>query len=401
MMKFFVIIALCFFITSINAQKSVSAYVLDADTKKSIDLVTVSSSTGYTITNSDGGFIIKVREDDEIVLSHVSYQTTHIDFKQLSDTIFLKTKVNVLPDIFIMPRASIIKELKAVWERYNNLLGRKREKDFPKQTFYYRQLTQYNDLYTEYIECFFEAPVSTHVMTMTMLEGRYAGIKKDSLATIMNYFSLSQLPPFSRNRALRYDAVNGFLVRDFERYYDIQLIRIISEDTDDEVRVYEFTPNKIMINNSTTMLSGLLYIRKKDSSIISQEINTKRMNLTGVPNVVDELYNFTVTYRDGLEPYPVVETVRCDAEISHMISGKKNTIKLYSVLFAADYKLEIEGVKMKQNDYLFQKVAESKYNQEFWDNNPIIKRTKIEQQVLDDFNRLGYFGSIDLRQYND
>ena len=43
-------------------------------------------------------------------------------------------------------------------------------------------------------------------------------------------------------------------------------------------------------------------------------------------------------------------------------------------------------------------VANSEYNQDFWDNNPIIKRTKIEQQVVDDFNRHGYFGSMNLNQ---
>jgi len=54
--------------------------------------------------------------------------------------------------------------------------------------------------------------------------------------------------------------------------------------------------------------------------------------LRGIPNVTYEKYNFTVTYRDGIESYPIVESVKSEA--------------------------------------------------------------KIEQQVMDDFNGLGYFGSM-------
>jgi len=69
-------------------------------------------------------------------------------------------------------------------------------------------------------------------------------------------------------------------------------------------------------------------------------------------------------------------------------------MNVYSILFAIEYPVKLKGKKISQYDFLLKKVAESKYNQEFWDNNPIIKRTTIEQQVVDDFNRLGYFGSM-------
>lgn len=37
-----------------------------------------------------------------------------------------------------------------------------------------------------------------------------------------------------------------------------------------------------------------------------------------------------------------------------------------------------------------------KYNNEFWNDNPIIKRTFVEQKVLDDFVKMGYFGAFEL-----
>ena len=67
-----------------------------------------------------------------------------------------------------------------------------------------------------------------------------------------------------------------------------------------------------------------------------------------------------------------------------------------SILYATDdYRFNSNGDVMNQKDFLLQKVLNSEYNQAFWDNNEIVKRTEIEQQVVDDFSRIGYFGSLD------
>ena len=398
MKRLFLFIALLWPSALIIAQKSVTAYIIDEETKKPVDLVAVTSSIDYTITNSEGGFVIKVADSDEIKFSHLSYQTKRVDVNQLTGTVFLKPRVYLLGEVSVIPKDAINLYMTRVWGKYNELFARKRDKDFPEQTFYYRQLTQENDLYTEYVECFFTAPVNISVLTMSLQESRYALIKKDSTGTIINYFFLSQLPPFSRNRAVPFYTVNGFLVKNFTKYYNIRLDRVIDQDTEDEVEIYKFTPYNEMISETAMMLSGFLYIRTKDMAIVRMEIITKNMLLQDIPDVTDETYNFTVTYRDGVESYPIVETVRCDTEISYKRNGKINRIKMYSVLFATDFKIKSKGKKIRKGDYLLQKVADSEYNQEFWDNNPIIKRTKIEQQVVDDFNSQGYFGSMSLNQ---
>jgi hypothetical protein len=178
---------LCGFSLLTMAQQNVTAYVLDAETKMPIDLVAVVSPEDYTITNSEGGFVVKAGVSDEIKLSHISYQTKRIGFQQLGDTVFLQPKVYELAEVFVVPRAVIIRELTAVWDKYDKLLAKKKEKDFSKQTFYYRQLTQNNDLYTECMECFFTAPTSIRVMEISLQEGRFAGIKKDTVERMTNF----------------------------------------------------------------------------------------------------------------------------------------------------------------------------------------------------------------------
>ena len=401
MIRIFFIMVLCLYPVLVMAQKSVAAYVLDAETSRPVDLVAIVSPSDYTITNSEGGFVVKVQSGEKITFSHISYETLSVNFEQLSDTIFLQPRVYQLGEVYVLPKDIINSYMMAVWNKYNKLFSRKRERDFHQQTFYYRQLTQNNDLYTEYIESFFTATVNVSVISMTLQEGRFAYSNKDSTGTIMNFFYLSQMTPFSRNVAISRYTVNGFLVKNFKKYYEIRLNRVLSQDTEEEVEVYEFKPYKEMISDNAMMLTGLLYIRSKDMAIVRMEINTKNILLQDIPDVKDESYNIVITYRDGVEEYPIVETVRCDAEVSHIRDGKGCRIKMYSVLFASDYKFESTGKRIRKGDDLLKKVSDSEYNQEFWDNNPIIRRTKVEQQVLDDFNRLGYFGSMNLNKVNE
>jgi hypothetical protein len=202
--------------------------------------------------------------------------------------------------------------------------------------------------------------------------------------------------PLSLKEARKQNAVNGFLIKDFEKYYDIRINRIISPDDNDEIKVYQFTPYSEKIGENSAMISGLLYIRTKDLSIVRMEANVSHAGLEGIPNLISEKYNFIVTYRDGSEAYPIVETVKCDAIIKYLRDSVECNMKLYSVLFATDDQFKSKGKKLKHRDHLLEKIAESEYDQEFWDNNPVIKRTKIEEQVVNDFNRLGYFGSMNL-----
>ncbi|MDR2232282.1 MAG: hypothetical protein LBE56_04060 [Tannerella sp.] len=393
------IFILCFLTDIAKAQMTVSARILDAETQQPVPMVSVGAFSdntvlGSTISNADGDFMVEADSTGYITLSHISYQTNRVNIAELGETILLQPKVIELTEIVVIPRSAIIRELTTVWEKYTKLLNKKKEKDFPVQTFYYRQLTQNNDLNTEYLGCFFTAPTSVNIKTLTLQEGRFARIKKDSLIQMANFFAFSRIRPFSLETAKRKNAVNPFLVKDFEKYYDVRLSRIISPNSDDEVKVYQFIPYQENISENAFMLSGFLYVRTKDHSIVQLEANSNNAAVRGFPNITSQQIHFTVTYREGVESYPIVESVKCEMEIEGLYQGQTYQFKAQSILFAADYSFQSKGNKMNRMDFLLKEVAKSKYNQAFWDNNPIVKRTQIEQQVLDDFNQLGYFGNM-------
>lgn len=380
-------------------QVTFTGKIIDSETKEPIPLVTIQSSSVYTITNTEGGFDIQPKQADKsISFTHISYHRQQIDFDKLSETIELKPKTFELAEVIITPRETIIKELKEVWNKYMALTKDKKDKDFPESTFYYRQLTSNNDFFIEYIECFFTAPTTVSVQKMSLQEGRFARIKKDSLPYFTNYFYFSQIPPFSRKKAQKKKDLNTFLCADFDEHYEIQIYQIISPGEEDEVKVYKFIPKHPVWEDNSFFFAGKLYIRTKDQAIIRAEIKPVAMGLTfdRKTKVISEDHSFIISYREGITTYPIVESVQALSTIRVMRSQKENVMHIQSILFANDYTFDKKGIKVKQKDHLLKEVINSKYNQEFWDNNPVVKRTKIEQQVLDDFNRLGYFGTMNM-----
>lgn len=382
-------------------QTTFTGKIIDSETKKPIPLVTIQSSTVYTITNMDGEFdILPKQAGEQISFTHISYHSQQFDYGKIPEIIELKPKIFELAEVIITPREMIVKELKEVWNKYMALTKGKKDKDFPESTFYYRQLMSVNDLYIEYIECFFTAPTTVSVQNMSLQEGRFARIKKDSLPYFTNYFYLSQIPPFSRKKAQKKKDLNTFLCEDFEEHYEIQIHQIISSGQENEVKVYEFIPKYPVWEDNSYFFAGKLYIRTKDQAIIRAEIKPVAMGVTfdRKTKVISEDHSFIISYREGITTYPIVESVQALSTIKLLREQKENVMHIQSILFANDYTFDKKGIKVKQKDHLLKEVINSKYNQEFWDNNPVVKRTKVEQQVLDDFNRLGYFGTMNMVQ---
>ena len=153
--------------------------IVDAETKQPVELVTLHAPSGITITNTEGEYEIKCNENETISFSHISYHSQQIPVRNIPALIELKPKVFELAEVLVVPRDAIVKELKAVWNKYYKELKGKKEKDYTEKTFFYRQLTFNNDTCVEYIESFFTAPTTVAVTTMTLQEGRFAGIKKN------------------------------------------------------------------------------------------------------------------------------------------------------------------------------------------------------------------------------
>jgi hypothetical protein len=52
------------------------------------------------------------------------------------------------------------------------------------------------------------------------------------------------------------------------------------------------------------------------------------------------------------------------------------------------------GKKLDSKDKLIEKIDKTKYDSEFWKNNPIVKRTNVEEKIIKTFETSNAFGTF-------
>jgi len=391
-----VILLMLFSCVLLMAQEKEIFYgkIIDAETKRPIETVAIYSPSSNTISNRDGEFEIKSKYGEDLTVSHLSYYSKIINTAGLPATIELTPKVYELAEVVILPQATMVRDLKKVRDKYLKLIKGKKDKDFPELAHYYRQLTFNNDTCVEYIESFLTSPTSFRLHSLSLQEARYAKTKKDSVLGFINYFMFSLTTPISTQKA-KGKTINTFLCEDFEKYYKLSINKVISPEQADEIIVYDFELTETGVLKDPVFLTGLLYIRTKDLSIMRAEFNSDAFGLNFTQGTsLKENHNIIITYKDKENSFPIVESVQANSIIDVEVQGRIYNMNIQSTLLSTEFAFEKKGNRLKQKDFLFNQVMKSKYNQEFWDNNPVVKRTEIEQQILDDFNREGYFGTM-------
>lgn len=386
-------------VTTLVAKEKVNylGKIVDFETKQPIELVAVFTNSASTISNAEGEYELKSEIAENIIFSHISYYSESFNPQDLPDIIELKPKIFELAEILVIPQDVIINELKVVWNNYNKLLNGKKEKDFPESSYYYRQLTFNNDVCVEYIESFFAASTSPLLKSFSLEEGRYARINRDSVHSFTNYFNYSRLSPVSLKKA-ETQTVNVLLCKDFEQYYNVTLNGILSPGQSDEIRVYEFQPKgENMIKNSI-FLSGLLFVKMEDQIIVRAELHSNSLGLSFSNNVsvLNENHKFIVSYQAVPSSFPMIASVSHNSSIHLKSDESICNINIQSTLIPTNLTFTKKRKSLKFQDDLFLKILKSEYNEKFWNENTVVKRTKIEQQVLNIFNSEGYFGTMNL-----
>ncbi len=109
----------------------------------------------------------------------------------------------------------------------------------------------------------------------------------------------------------------------------------------------------------------------------------------------NNIFHFTVLY-DTSKRVPTIQTVNFNS--SYIIVYYTDTLKLkarvHSILFNIGNKQVFNNnIKLKSSSFLFRKIAHSKYDSLFWSENPIIKRTPLENNATKIFEKKNLFGT--------
>jgi len=381
-------------------QIKIISKLIDTETNQPIEFARVCTAKSYTFSNADGEFEIVADSADIITISHIGYGELKYKNGMVPATIKWNPLYYELAETIVMPETAIIQKLNAVRNRYVQLLKHK----FPTRNYYYRQLTSVEDIYTEYLEGLFSGISSSSIKNISLLEGRYG--KKDSvfsiqpLSLINNYvwvgvsYALSEKKASTSNQKL-----NAFLCKDFDKIYDISLLQIINPDTESEIQVYKFVPKIGVVQKAGIFLSGQLYVRIRDNSIVRLEANSSTIELPSSIGYQFKGMDLTVSilYGDLGDSCPSVETIKTKSNILFVQNGKEYRYQVMSFFSITNMAVEEKGRKLKAQENLIDILYRSNYKNSFWDNNPMIKRTDIEQKVLDEFKEKDYFKKFDVQ----
>lgn len=369
--------------------------VLDAKSRQPLPFASVYVGPGVsTITNAEGAFALLCDSADVMRISYVGYKTVHVRASQLGSGVALQPQETLLSEVTVMPIGPLIDKIAKETLR----AMRKHKKE--RRLFFYRQTAFVDSTCYEFAESFLAGCPVVTLREPRLLSGRYAGAKPDSANTYFffgNFYTFSQVDVVAtyKKPSPLDDVVPLF--RNCERYYDISYE--VTADGDDRLFVIHFVPKpEALLKN--VVLDATLYVDEKTLHIrriegktrfwvaLRRRINSFRYDRRTVPTWT----SYDVHLSDG-QGYPEVQSVF--VQDVHRMGKKVCTTR--SILFnvGEPERLPKKGETLDFGSELHKAIERRGYDADFWDKNEIVRRTPVEQQVLEMFERQRLFGVME------
>ena len=378
--------------------KTFEATIVDAKTQEPLPFASVyASQKSSTISNAVGVFSLKCSPGDVLRISYVGYKTMHVKASELGRMVDLEPLEHQLNEVIVRPI-----DLKDFIRKTTNETRRQlRKNEKRKSSFFFRQTTFADDTCFELMEAFLQAKSAVFLRDLVLLKGRFAGIQPDSVHRYSfwtNYFLASELPMLTR-----YDYHDNIDVKPLDRnyrdYYDVSYD--IIGDGDDRILAIEFTP-KPRIKKS--ILAVTLYVNARTHLVQKMEGDVRNVNVVLKEYVEEEvdtgkvvkqikynqssIFHLTVNMTEE-RGFLEVQSVYVDQQF--MRFGK--SINTRSIMFNVDGMAGTnDGKKLWDYGDLHKYVREQGYDQQFWHDNEMVRRTPVEQQVMEMFESQNLFG---------
>ncbi|MFC2124421.1 carboxypeptidase-like regulatory domain-containing protein [Bacteroidota bacterium] len=355
-----------------------------------------------TSSNIDGEFLLKVDSlPVNLRISHVSFNRKDIEIVS-EDYIEI-----VLEPAEILLNELVIKE-KGKRSYAHNLMIRayKRAVDqagkYKYGRSFYRQISQNGDDYTELYEIFYDTRFSSQGVTdWAIQEGRYAMKKGPHVAEYV----------FNKNFTLLFRLLNMYQPEtdkyvmpvnpDVGEWYNLE-VKELRNINGRKVLTIGFYP-KEEIYRPAMIGDIMIDIDNADILYIKGTIQDDNFNIIGLANKNShwEKYSISIeaSYRDGEEGM-ILDHIYMDQNF-HFFQEDTFVNEVQTSAFLSYYefytpaKRKALGGRLlrfnKSDRNILDKIG---YNRNFWDNNPIVKRTPVEEEVIASFEAVSAFGSI-------
>lgn len=395
------IIAIFLIGTKISAQEF-NGVLLDSLDQEPIVYAHISSAkTGIgTISNEKGEFAFSsFSTSDTLTITHMGYKTIKIPFSS-NRTTTLNT-FHLIPDMVELNEVIVSNDL--VSGIVSKVISQLEKSPITFGKGFYRQTAFRGEKPTEWIEAFYNMAYSKNGIDKIKIDqARFARAKYDTESpfltfTNFSYFSVSyQL--FAPKSNSKVPSLGKPFGKDFEGGYDFYLNKQYSKQGEN-FYVINFEPNST-INNAINSYGTFIYNTSKEL-LVKYSFNVEHSlgvddlsSYKGDKNIeiINPKYSFEINFSEDLG---VLSFMTSDFNYDFIQDGIVFPSKVRSS-FVFYQTLEEEPKNLRKSSLELENVSnfeKAKYRPRFWKDNPVIKLTKEEEEIINSFEKENAFGT--------
>ena len=378
--------------------------VIDTETKELIPFANIAIKDLYkgTASNILGEFSFKVDTlPIDLVISHLSYESLEITVSKSEEMVIEMIPGKLLMNEVVVTgagNASFAYDL--VRKAYYKVMGKGSEERYGKA--FYRQISRNGDEYSELYEMFYDTKYSNNgVEDWAIQEGRYA-LK---LSTVDSFIYNKNFTLMVRLLTIVQPKTDDLIMPVSElvsEQFDLRTERIISVN-DRKVAIITFRKKEGI---QYPALEGELSIDIDTYEVLKMKgvIADDNLNFISLKGKSGSWKNYVVSVELAFKPLDNGKLAldymhlqqNFDYYFDDVFTSKVETKSFFTYYEYYDppKKKQLGGRLMRFNQRDSEVLDAIGYNQLFWDENIIVKRTPVEAEVIESFERNRAFGSI-------
>lgn len=369
----------------------IEATVVDAETGEPLPFASISvvpPRHASTITNAEGGFRIAVMEGDKLRFTYAGYQSLTLSPKAVGRKVKLKPATLMISEVNV--KALPLKEIRKETVRQKKKHRRK------TADYYYRQTAFVDSTCYEYLEAFLSGRSAVALNDLKLTSGRYAGVQPDTASGVIlhfykNFFTFSQIELASDKSRLQPSEDIMPLYEKASKVYNIDY-DLLSDSTS-AIYVIRFQPKDSIMGY--TILDCTLYVDSVSNHILRCDGSGRNFRilqqypkeLKRKDEILPVVFNFSINMTEE-NGFTEVQSVYVDT-YHHVDSS---LVRTKSTLFNVGPHHGKKGRDLKFEDDLHKRIEKQEYDRDFWQKNEFVRRTRVEEAVLEFFDRKDLFG---------
>ncbi|MEO1261328.1 MAG: carboxypeptidase-like regulatory domain-containing protein [Bacteroidota bacterium] len=390
----------------------INGVITDQVDRKAVPFVNVhwNGTRRGTVTNNLGEFILKVDTlPIQLNISHVGYDGTSVSVNAPDEFVRIALKPSTLQSVTVTERRA--NKNKNILEKALKRARRHALKNHFGRAFY-RQLSTNDSTYNELYEIFFDTRFNADGINDWAIEqGRYALLERTGGKPFIfnkNFTLINRIFPTMHPETDRYLSP---VKSDGIYYYDIEMTSSFVDSDDREIAVIAYTP-KPDATAGIPAMKGELYIDLKTYDILKVKGTFENDDLEVIELHGDGAFDsYVLNYEAAFKPNEKGDLLMDYIKVNQscdVVYDKYPTrhLETNALLTFYEYyepkgrkKRRLGGrLRFKRSDQ--ERINRVDYDPVFWAENPIVKRTPIEEEVIAAFEADRQFGSIYLNNKN-